>query len=67
VIVIDTPEGIERFRLLQLKYALKVEIDTGMRHSRGSILVLINERYEQKFTRKAQALEFVERLLGERE
>lgn len=41
--ILDTPEQIELFRLFQLKYALKIELDTGLRHSRGSILNAVNE------------------------
>ncbi len=32
--IIDTPQGIARFRLLQLKFALKLE-SLGMKHSSG--------------------------------
>lgn len=38
--VIDTPEGIAMFHLLQMKYALKLEC-LGMKHSRGSVYALV--------------------------
>ena len=39
--MIDTPEGIAAFRQLQQYYALKLEVNTGLRHSRGSVMKLI--------------------------
>ena len=33
--VLDTPEKIERYRLLVLRSALQMEISTGMRMTRG--------------------------------
>lgn len=41
--ILDTPEQIEMFRLLQLKHALMLEINTGMVHSKGSVLKVANE------------------------
>ena len=37
-IIIDTPEGIEMYRLLSFRSMLRIEILTGMRHSKGSVL-----------------------------
>lgn len=34
--VIDTPEGIRAYGLLQVAHMLALEINTGLRHSRGS-------------------------------
>jgi hypothetical protein len=36
--IIDTPEGIEAYRKLALRSMLKLEIETGLRHSRGSVM-----------------------------
>lgn len=45
-VVISSPKGLERFRLLQIKYAMKIEICTGMRHSRlGSVVAKVKKRY----------------------
>lgn len=40
--MLETPEQITLFRLLQVKYGLKIEIDTGMTHSQGSMLKAAN-------------------------
>ena len=37
-IIIDTPEGIAMYRLLSFRSMLSIEIKTGMRHSKGSVL-----------------------------
>ena len=65
--VIDTPAGIQFAGLLQLKYRLKIEIDTGLRHSGGSTLKLVNQLVEQNwpdlgprwFRRKLEAYEWL--------
>jgi hypothetical protein len=36
--IIDTPEGMEMYRLLSLRSMLSIEIVTGLKHSRGSVL-----------------------------
>lgn len=41
--ILDTPEQIEMFRLLQLKHMLALEIKTGLRHSKGSVLKAAND------------------------
>jgi len=43
-IVIDTPEGIEMYRLLALKYALKLEI-AGMKHRGGSAYAMLKREF----------------------
>lgn len=42
--VLDTPEGIARFHLLQMKFGLKLEI-AGMKHSRGSVYALVKRTF----------------------
>jgi hypothetical protein len=37
-IIIDTPEGIHMWRMLSFRSALSLEIKTGMKFSRGSVL-----------------------------
>ena len=39
-----TPTGPDMFHLLQLKYALKLEIG-GMRHSRGSVYAYVKRMF----------------------
>jgi hypothetical protein len=40
--ILDTPGQLTLFRLLQIKYALQIEVKTGMTHSRGSVKRLAN-------------------------
>ena len=58
-IVIDTPEGIAYFHALQLKYALSIEIKTGMKHGNGSPMKQVNKAYGTRFTRKQAAFDFI--------
>lgn len=41
--VIDTPEGIAMYRLLALRSMLRIEITTGMSHSKGSVMNQVRE------------------------
>lgn len=41
--VLDTPKQIELFHWLQVKYALKIQARTGLRHSKGSLINLAND------------------------
>lgn len=43
--VIDTPEGVQVFAFLQVWHALHLQRDTGLTHSRGSIIKLAQRRY----------------------
>ena len=43
--IIYTPEGIKAFHMLQVIGALSVEVNTGMVHSKGSVLKLAQRRY----------------------
>jgi hypothetical protein len=52
--MINTPEGINAFHLLSIKYALKLEA-IGLRHSRGSVAKLVREMIGSK-TRDKKAL-----------
>lgn len=51
--IIDTPEGIAAYRQLALYHALKLEVATGMRHSRGSVMQTI--RNETGITKRTKA------------
>jgi hypothetical protein len=54
--VIDTPERIAMFHLLQLKYALKLE-SVGLRHSSGrSVAAYIRKQFGLKARNKQQLL-----------
>lgn len=52
--MITTPEGINAFHLLSIKYALKLEC-VGLRHSRGSVAKMVREMIGSK-TRDKQEL-----------
>lgn len=52
-IVIDTQEGIQMFHLLQLKYAMKMELQ-GLRHSSGrSVCAHVKRLYGYKGNKQA--------------
>lgn len=55
-IMLTTPEQLRRFQLLQHIYALKIEVETGLRHSRGSVLRSAQQKYGVKSRTKAGAL-----------
>ena len=63
--VIDTPEGIRRFHMMQVMYALRIEVRTGMKMSRGSVLKVAQQVYGCKSRTKAGALAEMEALLAE--
>ena len=42
--VIDTPEGIEHFRVVTLISALRIEVSTGMKMSRGISALAVAKR-----------------------
>lgn len=43
ITVLDKPNQIVMFHWLQVKYALKIQVDTGMRHSKGSLIKQANK------------------------
>jgi hypothetical protein len=64
--VIDTPQGIAYFHMLQLMHALDLEVKhPGLKMSRGSVMKQVNKEYGTTFTRKAQALEFMREKIKE--
>jgi hypothetical protein len=57
-IVLDTPEKIEAYRCLALYSALKLEVRTGMKMSRGiSTLKILREQYGITARTKQDALD----------
>ena len=48
------------FNLLQVKHALAIEVETGMHHSRGSILKLAKQRFGVVSNTKKGALAEIE-------
>lgn len=58
--VLDTPESIDLFGMLTLRGRLNIEIKTKMRHSGGSTLAIVNQKFDKNFKRKEKALDFLE-------
>jgi hypothetical protein len=56
MVALDKPEQIQAFAELQLYYALKLETTTGLRHSRGSVMNLVRERYGIPYRTKKKVL-----------
>lgn len=46
--VIDTPEGINMFHFMQVYFGLRIQRDTGLKHSRGSLINLARDTYGTK-------------------
>jgi hypothetical protein len=63
--ILDTPTQLELFHLLQMKYALKIEIGTRLRHSRGSVLKLVNNVLNTNHRTKQAALDALEKHIDE--
>lgn len=56
-IVVDTPDGIAHFQMARCIAALKIEVNTGMTMSRGSMLNYVRDTYGVKSRTKAKALD----------
>lgn len=54
------PRKRRMYSLLQVRGCLRIQAATGLRHSRGSILGLVNEMHGTKFRTAAKALPFIE-------
>tara|TARA_Y100000310_G_scaffold91334_1_gene88680 strand:+ start:3975 stop:4175 length:201 start_codon:yes stop_codon:yes gene_type:complete len=61
--VIDTPEGIERFRLLTLRGALKLEV-LGMKRRGQSVYSIVKKEFGFKGN-KQRVLEQLEKYIAE--
>lgn len=61
-IVLDTPEQIHRARLLVIRSGLKLEIKTGMRHSRNMTFNAAKQITGKKTREKC--LEEIEKMLA---
>ena len=62
-IAFDTPEQIDRFRLIALKGALRLKVNTGLDVRRGVSLVRVAKGYGFTGRTNKQALAFVEGLI----
>lgn len=54
------PNNRKMFSLLQVRACLSIQAKTGLRHSRGSIIGLVNEMHGTKFRTAAKALPYIE-------
>ena len=63
--VLDTPEKVEMARLISLKHALRLKVNTGMDMSRGISLVKIAKGYGFTGRTNKSALDYVESLITE--
>ena len=54
--IIDTPDGIAHFQMARCLAALKIEVETGMKMSRGSILKAVQQQFGIKAKTKVKAL-----------
>lgn len=61
-IVVENPGRV--FKLLQIKHMLSIEVNTGLTHSRGSVLKAAQREFGIKSRTKRGALREVEALLA---
>lgn len=54
---------IERFQLIRMRKALELEMRTGMKHSRGSVLAAAQQQFGIKSRTKAGAVTELQSLL----
>lgn len=65
MIVIDTPQGIEHWRMASAISMLSLEVKTGMKASRGSVLKACKHNWGCPKNTKAGALEWMLKLYEE--
>ena len=66
MIVLDTPDQIAAYQALATLGALRLEARTGLSHSRGSVLKLVQERYGVTARTKKAAVVELESILRDR-
>lgn len=64
-IIIDTPEGIAHWQMARMIAAIKLEVTTGMKATRGSVLRAVESQYGIKARTKKKALEEMKKLYRE--
>lgn len=62
-IVIDGRDSVHLYRLLMLRSALRLEIDTGLKMTRGSVLKATNAALGTNHRTKQKALDHLEGIL----
>lgn len=58
-VVIDTPEGIQMFALLQVTHRLALEINTGLKFRQSSLAAVQRAGYTSKRTKKSALKDMV--------
>jgi hypothetical protein len=61
--MIDTPDGIRFYRLAAVRAALSIEVKTGLRHSRGSVLKIAKRDFGVLSNTKKGALAEMEAMV----
>jgi hypothetical protein len=62
--LIQGQAGISMFQILQVRYALDIQAKTGLRHSRGSVLKLAQQRYGIKAKTAAAAVTELDEIIA---
>lgn len=55
--LVATGPGVDLWQMVAIQKALQVEVDTGLRHSRGSVLKLAQQKYGITARTKKKAIE----------
>lgn len=63
--IIDTPEGIAFARVLALRSALKLKVESGLNVYRGSLIAVTNQTFGTTFRTAKQCLAHVNGVLAE--
>lgn len=64
--ILDTPAQIEAWRMLSMYRMLKLEVETGLRHSRGSVMNVVRHEFGIPYKTKKRVLAELEAILKER-
>jgi hypothetical protein len=65
--MLTTPSQIDWFHAVQLEKALGLEIKTGLKMSRGSVMQQVNREYGTDFRTKKKAHQFMVEIVREKE
>lgn len=59
MVMIDTPEEIAYFVILQLRARMNIETHSDMKFKGQTTMSIINQRFGKSFRRKKDALEYI--------
>jgi hypothetical protein len=63
--IVDTPDGIATYQMLAIRAALRIEVHTGLRHSRGSVMKLAKRLYGIRRNTKKGVLAELDKIIME--